>query len=176
MGTYGEGGACFTNDEQLAEKIQQLRQYQPNNTRIGINSQLDTMQASLLLAKLAALPTELESRLEIAQTYDQLLAEVSSVQIPQIAVANTSAYTHYTVAVTNRNLLQQKLHQRDIPSGTCYSTPLHLQPVLAYLQHQPGAFPMAEQASQQVLNLPMHPYLLEEMQTQIVTTIKSGVY
>jgi UDP-2-acetamido-2-deoxy-ribo-hexuluronate aminotransferase len=176
LGTYGEGGACFTNDEQLAEKIQQLRQYQPNNTRIGINSQLDTMQASLLLAKLAALPTELESRLEIAQTYDQLLAEVSSVQIPQIAVANTSAYTHYTVAVTNRNLLQQKLHQRDIPSGTCYSTPLHLQPVLAYLQHQPGAFPMAEQASQQVLNLPMHPYLLEEMQTQIVTTIKSGVY
>lgn len=174
LGTYGEGGACFTNDEQLAEKIQQLRQYQTNNTLIGINSQLDTLQASLLLAKLAAFPTELKHRLKIAGTYNQLLAEVGSVQIPTIAAANTSVYTYYTIAVTNRNRLQQKLHQRDIPSGIYYSTPLHLQPVWAYLQYQPGAFPVTEQASQQVLNLPMHPYLLEEMQTQMVTVINHG--
>ena len=175
LGTYGEGGACFTNNEELAARIQQLRQHQEDNNLIGLNSHLNTLQASLLLAKLVAFPTELENRLEAAQIYNQLLAEVSSVQIPQIASYNTSVYTHYTIAVTNRNQLQQTLQQRDnIPSTRYYSTPLHLQPIFAYLQYQAGSFPVAEQASQQVLNLPMHPYLLEEMQTQIVMLIKSG--
>ena len=175
LGTYGEGGACFTNDDPLADRIQQLQQHQENNTLIGINSHLNTLQASLLLAKLAVFPTELENRLKIAQTYNQLLAEVSSVKIPQIASYNTSVYTYYTIAVTNRKRLQQKLQQRDnIPTAMYYSTPLHLQPIFAYLRYQPGFFPVTEQASQQVLNLPMHPYLLEEMQTQIVTLIKSG--
>lgn len=173
LGAYGEGGACFTNDDQLAEKIQQLRQGKENNTFIGINSCLDTLQASLLLAKWSIFPTELTNRWQNAKRYDELLA-ATPVPIPQIASYNTSVYTQYTIAVNNREQLQRKLRQRDIPTAVYYSQPLHLQPVFAYLQQGNNAFPITETVSQQVLNLPMHPYLTEEIQTQIINIIKSA--
>ncbi|RKZ78319.1 MAG: aminotransferase DegT [Candidatus Parabeggiatoa sp. nov. 1] len=173
LSTYGEGGACFTNDDELANKMRQLRDH--GQTRhnyyqtIGINSPLNTLQASLLLAKLQIFPQELESRTQIAANYTRLLKE--SVKTPMIAAHNTSVYSQYAIEVKNRHDIQQQLQKQGIPTAVPIALPIHLLP--AFARPDVGNFPIAEQVTPCILSLPMHPYLTVEVQTEIVNALKS---
>ncbi|OQW94854.1 MAG: aminotransferase DegT [Beggiatoa sp. IS2] len=173
LGAYGDAGACFTNDDTLAETMQQLRnhgQSKHNYHRlIGTNSHLDTLQASLLLAKFMIFPQELEERTRIATLYTRLLE--GKVKTPVILPRNTSVYAQYTIEVTDRDCLREKLLAHSIETAVYYPLPLHLQPAFSYLGYSTGSFPIAETAAQHVLSLPMHPYLTREMQHHIVQTI-----
>lgn len=173
LGAYGDGGACFTNDDTLAEMLQQLRthgQSKPYYHRlIGTNSRLDTLQASLLLTKFAIFPQELEERTRIATLYTRLLE--GKVKTPVVLPHNTSVYAQYTIEVPERDRLREKLLTHGIESGVYYPIPLHLQPAFSYLGYGSGSFPVAEAAAQHVLSLPMHSYLTRDTQHRIARII-----
>jgi len=179
LGAYGNAGACFTDDENLANLMRQLGDHGQDKDKpyhhqvIGINGRLDTLQASLLLAKLALFPKEVEDRAHIAATYNGLLKQEEKIKIPFIASHNICVYSQYTIEVNNRDDVQQQLQQRGIPTVVHYPVPLHLQPVFAYLNHAENSFPVAKTVAQRVLSLPMHPYLTEQMQIKIVNALKS---
>jgi UDP-2-acetamido-2-deoxy-ribo-hexuluronate aminotransferase len=180
LGCYGDGGACFTNDDALANTLRQLRAHEQRYQYpvIGMNSRLDSLQAAILLEKLAVFPKEVVARQQVAKVYAELFAAKivgNSLRWPHIAPENTSIYAQYTIALENREAVQQRLHQAHIATAVHYPLPLHLQPAFAYLSYAVGSFPHAERAAQQVLSLPMHPYLREETQLQIVTTLKNAV-
>jgi UDP-2-acetamido-2-deoxy-ribo-hexuluronate aminotransferase len=176
LGAYGDAGACFTEDDQLAAVMRRLRvhgqekHYQ--HRLIGLNSRLDTLQASILLAKLSIFDKELENRAKISATYTRLLSNHPQIKTPVIASHNSSVYAQYTVAVEKRDQVQQQLKERGIPTAVHYPVPIHLQPAFSYLGQGQGSFPVAETAAQRVLSLPMHPYLIEEGINETVGVIK----
>ncbi|MGB7134965.1 MAG: DegT/DnrJ/EryC1/StrS family aminotransferase, partial [Acidobacteriaceae bacterium] len=165
LGCYGDGGACFTNDEALAGALRELRNHGQSaryrHSRIGINGRLDTLQAAVLLAKLDVFDQELVARAEIADRYTALLKD--AVHTPLVLPDRTSVWAQYTIEVDDRPSVESFLHDADIPTAVHYPLPLHLQPVFAELSHSMGwargSFPHAERATDRVLSLPMHPYL-----------------
>ncbi|MBV9072089.1 MAG: DegT/DnrJ/EryC1/StrS family aminotransferase [Acidobacteria bacterium] len=161
LGCYGDGGACFTNDETLAAKMREIRDHgqagRYHHVRVGINGRLDTLQAAILLAKLSVFDRELEQRRRVAKTYSD--AFNGAVQVPFVEPYNTSAWAQYTVQVDNRPAIQQRLAAQNIPTAVHYPTPIHLQPALRDLHFGEGSLPVSEQAAKRVLSLPMHPYL-----------------
>ncbi|MEN9848100.1 MAG: hypothetical protein RL368_840 [Pseudomonadota bacterium] len=180
LGCYGDGGACFTDDDALANKLRQLRACEQRHQYpiIGMNSHLDSLQAAILLEKLAIFPKEVVARQQVAKIYAGLFTTKIldySIRLPHTAPANTSIYAQYTIALENRERVQQRLHQANIATAIHAPLPLHLQPAFTYLSYSSGSFPNSERAAQQVLSLPMHPYLREETQLQIVTTLKNAV-
>lgn len=177
LGCYGDGGACFTNDEELAARMRQIRVHGQRqrylHTRIGINGRLDTVQAAVLLAKLETFAEEREARGEAAYRYDRLLDGVA--QTPVIAPENTSAYAQYTIRVQDRAAVQEALRVKGIPTAVHYPLPLHLQPVCTSWEAAHRSLPHAEEASQQVLSLPMHPYLSESDQRRVAEAIAGAL-
>ncbi len=177
LGTYGNGGACFTDDIVLAETIRELRMHGQNyryyHHITGTNSQLDSFQASVLLAKFTKFPQELIARQNVANTYTRLLKEklIDKVKTPVIMQYNTSSYNYYTIEIENRDDIQQKLQKRDIPTEIHYPLPIHLQLAFAFLKQSEGTFNVAELVSQRVLCLPIHAYLNEETIKEIVTAL-----
>ncbi|MGE5604924.1 MAG: DegT/DnrJ/EryC1/StrS family aminotransferase [Bacteroidota bacterium] len=175
LGCYGDGGACFTDDDDLAAQMKQIRVHgqdrRYHHPLLGLNGRLDTIQAAVLLAKFEVFPDEVKLRMEIGARYSELLKE--KVIVPYIELFNTSVYAQYTIQVENRALLQAKLNEAGIPTAVHYPIPLHLQPVFAFLNQQEGAFPVAENLAKRVLSLPMHPYLNQHQQNHIVEKIKS---
>ena len=172
LAALGEGGAAFTDDDQLAEQMRQLRgdgERQQNDSMMGIDSRLDTLQASLLIAQLNRFPNSLEKRRQIADNYNRLLE--GSVKTPNIVSHNTSVYAQYTIEVSHRDQLQQQLQQRGIPTAVYYPQPLHLQ--YSFLNQAQKTFSVAETVAQRVLSLPIHPYLTTETQSLIINTLKS---
>jgi UDP-2-acetamido-2-deoxy-ribo-hexuluronate aminotransferase len=161
LGGYGDGGACFTNDDGLAQAMLELRNHGQSgrylHTRIGINGRLDTLQAAILLAKLEIFDEEITARNEAADRYTALLQ--SAVHTPQVLPGRTSVWAQYTVEVDDRLAVEQALRHEGIPTAVHYPRPLHLQPVYTGLGLGPGSFPVAERAAERVLSLPMHPYL-----------------
>lgn len=164
LGCYGDGGALFTNDDELAAKMRQIRVHgqdrRYHHLRIGINGRMDTLQAAILLAKLEIFDEEVKARAYIGARYTELLQNY--VVIPYIAPENTSVYAQYTVQIDNRDDVQKKLGDRGVPTAVHYPVPLHLQPVFAGLRLQKGSFPVAEAAGERVMSLPMHPYLTDD--------------
>ncbi|MBY0545634.1 MAG: DegT/DnrJ/EryC1/StrS family aminotransferase [Gammaproteobacteria bacterium] len=162
LGCYGDGGACFTNDEKLATRMRQIRIHgqdkRYHHALLGLNGRLDTLQAAVLLAKMENFEQELKQREKIAAKYKQLLAPFNVIT-PYIAPNNTSVYGQYTLLVENRAEFCEYLKNKGIPTAVHYPIPLHLQPVFAYLGLQRGSFPISEQLSDRVVSLPMHPYL-----------------
>lgn len=169
LGCYGDGGACFTNDDELAMAMRQVRNHGQSaryqHVVLGINGRLDTLQAAVLLAKLEVFDEELKLRSEVADRYNQLLAGL--VSTPHIATENTSAYAQYTIQVDEREPIVGAMNSAGIPTAIHYPRPLHLQPVFAYLSLGPGTYPESERASSRVLSLPMHPYLQESEQQSV---------
>lgn len=161
LGCYGDGGAIFTNDDELAGRMRQIRVHGQDrhyhHPVLGLNGRLDTIQAAVLLAKLEVFPQELEARQQVAATYNEMLA--GTVRTPIILPHNTSAYAQYTIEVDDRDAVRAAMQADGIPTAVHYPLPLHLQPVFAHLGLREGSFPVAEAASQRVLSLPMHPYL-----------------
>jgi len=177
LGCYGDGGACFTDDDALALKMRQIRLHgqdrRYHHPAIGINGRLDTLQAAILLAKLPSFADELRARQRVAARYSALLSSVA--RVPQIAVGNECVYAQYTIEVDGREAVQAALKQAGVPSAVHYPVPLNLQPVFAHLNRPEGSFPVAEAASRRVMSLPMHPFLDEPTQDAVVGAVKRAL-
>lgn len=177
LGCYGDGGALFTNDDQLAAKMRAIRTHggeqRHHHPYLGFNARLDTLQAAILLAKWPHYPAEIAAREQIGQRYSRLLEYCC--HIPQVMQGNTHTYSIYTLRLSNRDEIQNRLKEAGVPSAVYYPKCLHEQPVFADLGYSYGSFPEAEKASKEVLSIPMHPWLTEEDQDLIVEIIKNHV-
>ena len=177
LGCYGDGGAMFTNDDSLAEVLRSILFHGKNasqydNVRIGLNSRLDTIQAAILLEKIAILEEEIQARQRIALRYTQALADV--VEVPSLLEGEErSAFAQYTIETDRRDELKQHLHDKNVPTMVYYVKPLHLQRAYEDFPRQKGGLPVCEERARRVLSLPMHPYLTEEAQNTIITAIRT---
>ena len=173
LGCYGDGGACFTDDDELATKMRLIRIHgqdrRYHHSVLGINGRMDTLQAAVVLAKLEVFPWEVSARARIGAKYSELLRE--AVVTPYIEPHNTSVFSQYTVQLNHRENAQQKLREAGIPTAIHYPIPLHRQPVFSGLDLQEGSYPVAESAAKRVLSIPMHPYLKEQEIRFIASTI-----
>lgn len=175
LGCYGDGGALFTNNDELAEKFRWIRvhgqEHKHHHPILGINGRMDTIQAAILLEILEVFPDEVRKRKQLGQTYSTGLAVVEGLSTPSIGEHNTSVYAQYTILSNQREEIQKSLKEKDIPSVSYYSVPLHLQLVFENLGHQAGDFPVAEKVANQCLSLPMSPYLSTQDQCQVLDAI-----
>ncbi len=181
LGCYGDGGMCFTDDEQLAEIMGSVRihgkgHHKYDNVRIGVNGRLDTIQAGILLAKFDIFPEEIELRQQVADQYTSLLKPLSKIQTPAVPQGYKSAWAQYSILAADekqRADLQNKLKEADIPTAIYYPKPLHLQSAFSALGYRQGDFPVSEEISRRIFSLPMHPYLALEAQQKITEVICS---
>ena len=180
LGCYGDGGACFTDDDALARRMREIRvhgQDRPyNHPVLGINGRLDSIQAAILLAKLPGFEAEVEARARIGQRYSALIdSRGSAVQTPRIASYNDSVYAQYTVQVCHRDAVSARLKAADIPTAVHYPVPLHRQGAFVGRCRVAGELAVAEAAAERVLSLPMHPYLEDGVQDRIVAQLSAAV-
>ena len=181
LGCYGDGGMCFTDDEGLHEIMTSLRihgkgTHKYDNVRIGMNGRMDTLQAAVLLAKFEIFPEEIELRQQVARQYSQLLNQKAEVQAPTVPDEMTSAWAQYSVLArdeSHRTQLQAKLKEAGIPTAIYYPKPLHLQTAFKPLGYGEGDFPISEDFSGRIFSLPMHPYLSNSDQENIVKNLSS---
>ena len=182
LGCYGDGGMCFSDDDNLYEIMMSLRvhgkgTHKYDNVRIGMNGRMDTLQAAVLLAKFDIFPEEIELRQQVARRYSQLLNQQAEVQAPVVAEEMTSAWAQYSVLAkdeTHRTQLQAKLKETGIPTAIYYPKPLHLQTAFKSLGYEEGDFPISEDFSGRIFSLPMHPYLSGSDQEIIVKALSGG--
>lgn len=174
LGCYGDGGAIFTNDDELAIVIRQIARHgqdrRYHHIRVGVNSRLDTLQAAILLSKLDIFEEEIQLRNQVASLYTKLLGAVGIKTTPFVEIDNTSAWAQYTILVKNRSNVQQKLKEAGIPTAVHYPIPLNKQPAVADTNI---TLPYGDKISEEVLSLPMHPYLTESEIQQVVDAIAS---
>ncbi|MBE9135857.1 DegT/DnrJ/EryC1/StrS family aminotransferase [Nodosilinea sp. LEGE 07088] len=186
LGGCGDGGAFTTHDADLADTARMLREHgsrvKYHHEAIGVNSRLDSVQATILAIKLRHLETWNHQRAQVAERYSSLLAAVSEVICPQDATFGRSVWNQYTLRLTQataagqeRDRVQQAMREAGVIAMVYYPIPLHLQPVYRHLGYQPGDLPQAEAAAQQVLSLPMFPELDEARQLQVVQTLKAAL-
>jgi dTDP-4-amino-4,6-dideoxygalactose transaminase len=162
LGCYGDGGAVFTNDDEYAELVKSYRVHgkgkdKYDNVRIGVNSRLDTIQAAILLEKLAVFPSELESRNAVAIKYNEELQGIYTT--PEVPDGYLSSWAQYTLVSESRDLQMEKYKEGGIPTMVYYGTCMHQQTAFRYLGYKDSDFPVASRLSKQVFSLPMHPYL-----------------
>lgn len=162
LGCYGDGGAIFTNNDEYAELIKSYRVHgkgtdKYDNVRIGVNSRLDTIQAAILLEKLAAFDEELISRNLAAKSYNKELPE--HLIKPIIPEGYTSSWAQYTVCSNNRELEMKKYQERGIPTMVYYRICMHQQTAFSNFKYTDDDFPVASKLAKRVFSLPMHPYL-----------------
>ena len=177
LGCYGDGGALFTSDDALADKMRAIRTHggivRHEHTLVGMNGRFDTMQAAVLLAKLPHFEWEIAERQRLGARYSEMLPGLCVT--PVVALGNTHVYAQYTIRLPERDAVIAKLKAAGIPTAVFYPKCLHEQPVFAPLSYGWGAFPVAEKASREVLSLPMHPFLGDNDQDQIVRAVKVAV-
>ncbi|HEY9049860.1 MAG TPA: DegT/DnrJ/EryC1/StrS family aminotransferase [Ohtaekwangia sp.] len=179
LGCYGDGGAIFTNDKALAEKIRMIanhgQQVKYHHDIIGVNSRLDTLQAAILRVKLNYLDRYERNRNEAASSYDQALAQVKEIEIPYRATNSTHVFHQYTIKVKDgkRDALKKYLEQQGIPTMIYYPVPLHLQKAYKRSGFDEGSFPITEELSRTVLSLPIHTEMKAEELNYITSTIKT---
>lgn len=192
LGCFGDGGAVFTNDDALAEKIKSLRVHgqskRYHHQYIGMGGRLDTIQAAVLNVKLKHYEKDLALRQEVAQKYHSKFLELNSdtpvvktkvgystenskLVLPFVEEGRSSAWAQYSVRVKNREEMQAKLKEQGIPTAVHYPMPLHLQECFEYLGHKKGDFTIAEQVSNEIMSLPMNPYLDEDEIAYIVSNM-----
>ena len=175
LGCYGDGGALFTNDDDLAEKFRWIRVHgqerKHHHPILGINGRLDTLQATILLANFELFPEEVKLRQQVGQRYNLLLTNTNLPQLtlPHVPQHSTSVYAQYTILSSNCEALREKLSEQEIPSVSYYAVPLHLQPVFSSLGHGKGDFLVAESIAGQCLSLPMSPYLSKRDQDKVIS-------
>jgi len=175
LGCYGDAGALFTQDDELAEKFRWIRVHgQERKHRhpiLGLNGRMDTLQAAILLAVFDVFPEEVTKRQSIGARYSSSLSGLKTLQAPRVAQSNTSVYAQYTILSEERDSLQSTLKKHGIPSVSYYSVPLHLQLVFSHLGHKIGDFPVSEGISEKCLSLPMSPYLSDTDQDRVIETL-----
>ena len=188
LGCYGDGGAVLTDDAWLAERIDSLRvhgkavasdiegatlAHDPKylNMRVGLNSRLDTLQAAILIEKLAIFADEIEKREVVARRYAEGLAG-SGARAPTVIDGGVSTWAQYTIEHDDRDGLAAHLKTQGVPSAAYYPMPMHRQDCYA-IYPQPGGLPVTEAKAGRVLSLPMHPYLDEATQDLIIAAVRS---
>lgn len=176
LGCYGDGGAIFTSDDELAKVIRQIARHgqdrRYHHVRVGINSRLDTLQAAILLTKLALLDEELAQRQEVAARYGRLLNEAGVRTTPFVEPHNVSAWAQYTVRVPAREQIQKTLSEAGIPTAVHYPIPLNKQPAVADAS---ARLPVGDEIAAQVLSLPMSPNLTEVDQDRVAAALKGAL-
>ena len=174
LGCYGDGGAVFTDDDNLATVIRQIARHgqdrRYHHIRVGINSRLDTLQAAILLPKLAILEEEIGLRGRVAAVYAREL-DKAGIAAPFIESHNISAYAQYTVRVKNRDAVQTALKAAGIPTAVHYPIPLNKQPAVA----SDAVLPVGDLVAEEVISLPMHPYMTEEQVRQVVGALAQAL-
>ncbi|QMW14220.1 DegT/DnrJ/EryC1/StrS family aminotransferase [Pseudoalteromonas sp. MT33b] len=163
LGCYGDGGAVFTNNDEYAELLKSYRVHgkgkdKYDNVRIGMNSRLDTIQAAILLEKLAEFPTELVNRNKAAANYETQLA--SKYKTPQVPAGYVSSWAQYTLVSDNRDADMKAYKDQGVPTMVYYGTCMHEQTAFSELGYQAGDFPNAEELAKSVFSLPMHGYII----------------
>lgn len=171
LGCYGDGGAVFTSDRELAKTIRQIARHgqetRYHHIRVGVNSRLDTLQAAILLSKLSILDEEIAARQRIADRYATGLRDIY-ITPPAVVPDSLSAWAQYTIRVENRDTVQAVLAHAGVPTTVHYPLPLYLQPAVA---NPTLRLPIGDEAANQVLSLPMHAYLTEGYQEQIFAAL-----
>lgn len=179
LGCYGDGGAVFTNDDDLADTIKSLRVHgkgkdKYDNIRIGLNARMDTIQAAILLPKLEMFDDELVKRQQVADWYEADLANVENFIPPKLPKEHKSAWAQYTLLCKDsghRSTIQAQLKEAGIPTVVYYVTPLPFLEVYTELGYRTGDFPVAEEYSDRVLSLPMHAYLTKELVKSVIAPL-----
>jgi len=174
LGCYGDGGACFTNDDGLKEKLLSLRMHGQGRDRyehvaIGLNARLDTIQAAILIEKLKIFEDEIEKRNAVAQRYTSAFANSNRIKTPVVLEGVTSTWAQYTLQVADRARFQADLKQAGVPTMVYYPIPLSRQP--AYAAYPGVATPVSEALCGHVVSLPMHPYLDEDAQNRVIDAV-----
>jgi UDP-2-acetamido-2-deoxy-ribo-hexuluronate aminotransferase len=177
LGCYGDGGAIFTGDDNLASIIRQIARHgqdrRYHHIRLGVNSRLDTLQAAILLAKIDILDGEIAARQGVAAEYGRILTDIGLSDLPHISQGYQSAWAQYTIRLANRAEVQNFLHAAGIPTAIHYPLPLNRQPAVC----DPDAvLPHGDKAAAQVLSLPMHPYLTVEQIRQVANGLKAALH
>lgn len=180
LGCYGDGGAIFTDDDELADIMRSLRvhgkgAHKYENPRIGLNARMDTMQCAVILEKLKLFPQELSARQKVAERYNNALNAYAIT--PTLAQGNTSSWAQYTLRVSanQRDNIQEKLKERYVPSVVYYPIPLHKQGGYKHFPQASAELSVAQACCDSVLSLPMHPYLDEETQDKIIAAVKESI-
>lgn len=168
LGCYGDGGAIFTNDDELAKVLRQVARHgqdrRYHHIRVGVNSRLDTLQAAILLPKLEIFEEEIQLRQQVAREYARLLVE-AGISEPFVAPHNVSAWAQYTVQVNSRDQVQEKLKALGIPTAVHYPIPLNRQPAV---KDEKASLPIGDTVATRVMSLPMHPYLTNAQIEKVV--------
>ena len=166
LGCYGDGGAVFTNNTDLYNELVSLRVHgqalsgdKYDNTRIGLNARMDTIQAAVLLEKLKTYDIEIQQRNEVARLYSHFLKGYAVT--PTVPSNHGCVWAQYSIQVPNRDKLKSDLAEKGIPTAVFYPIPIHLSTAYSHLGYQAGQFPVCESVSKKIISLPMHPYLNE---------------
>ncbi len=178
LGCYGDGGASFTNDDELADVLRSIRVHgqgadKYENVRIGVNSRLDTIQAAILLEKLKIFPEEIELREAVARRYNAAFAASNKIRVPQVISGAQSTWAQYTIQVAQRDAVQAALKEKGVPTAVYYPIPLSRQK--GYNHYPSAPIPVCERLSKTVLSLPMHPYMDAPTQDRIIEAVLEAV-
>lgn len=186
LGCYGDGGAIFTNDSELAKVIRQIARHgqdrRYHHVRIGVNSRLDTLQAAILLPKLAVFPVEIELRQNASSFYGKLIDESNcayaytkenesshkKINQPFVEEFNVSVFAQYTISVVDRKSLMSRLSELGVPTAIHYPIPLNKQPAVLDIKSN---LPVGDAIAESVLSLPMHPYISRHNQEKVIESI-----
>ena len=174
LGCYGDGGACFTNDDALKDVLLSLRSHGQGSHRyehvhIGLNSRLDTIQAAILIEKLKIFPDEIEARNVVARRYNDAFAGSNRIVTPKVMAGATSTWAQYTLQVEDRAKFQADLKEAGVPTMVYYPLPLSRQK--AYAHYPAAPIPVSEALCARVVSLPMHPYLDEATQDRVIHAV-----
>ena len=181
LGCYGDGGAIFTDDDDLAELIKSIRVHgqgsdKYDNVRIGVNGRLDSIQAAVLLSKLAIFDSEVEARNRVANAYSERLSDVLAV--PAVTNGKLSVWAQYTLVAKDadeRTAIIDACKAAGVPTAVYYPIPIHLSTAYKSLGYKLGDLPVCEDLANRVFSIPMHPYLQESDIEQIVAAVKEGL-
>ena len=180
LGCYGDGGAVFTEDDELAETMRSLRVHGEGRARydcarIGLNARFDTIQAAVLIEKLKIFPDEIAARARIAARYSAALSDVTVV--PRVAEGSTSVWAQYTIRVApeRRAAFAATLKSQGIPTAIHYPKPVHQQTAYRHYPVAGGGLPVSERLAAEVISLPMHPYLEAPVQDRIIAAVRRAL-
>jgi len=178
LGCYGDGGAIFTSDADIAKAAREIRVHGQSqryvHTRVGVGGRMDTLQCAIVLAKLTQFEWEMEQRLSIGRTYNQLIDDIGVERVRQ-KDDRTSVFGQYTILVDERDRIQAQLGEQGVPTAVHYPVPLNRQPAYHHLCCA-DCTPNADWAAARVMSLPMSPYLSEEAQIKIVNSLKIAIF
>jgi UDP-2-acetamido-2-deoxy-ribo-hexuluronate aminotransferase len=179
LGCYGDGGAIFVSDDNLATVMREIRVHGQESryyhTRIGIGGRMDTIQCAVILAKLDAFDWEVEQRIRIGRTYRDMVAAISGIKAPVVRNDRTCVWAQFTIQTDRRNLIVASLKAAGIPTAVHYPIPLHKQPAYRSICRTVGDLAISNLIAERVVSLPMHPYLDEHMLQIIVSALERAM-